>query len=117
MGDTQDWAEKSLGIASPARPYEATITAVETRMALDSGPSQEVEAGLYLPDVNPDGWYRVAFQPVDGAQQQIQALFVPWEAPGTPAPPIDLKIQPVAADSAWLVELTVLPADAPVGAS
>lgn len=117
MGDTQEWAEKSLGTASPGRPYEATITAVESRLLLDGGPSQAVEAGLYLPELNPNGWYRVAFEPVDGAHQQVQAMFVPWEVPGTPAPAIDLRILPESDDSAWIVDLTVLPTGPPPAAS
>ena len=117
MGDTQDWAEKSLGTASPERPYEATMSAVESRLVLDGGPSKTVEAGLYLPELNPDGWYRVAFEPVDGAQQGVKAPFVPWEVPGNPAPAIDLRILPESDGSAWILDLTVLPTGPPPAAS
>ena len=112
MGDTQDWAERTLGIASPAQPYEATITAVETRMVTDSGPSPTLSAGLYLPTLHTEGWYVVAFTPQDGVEQDVSATFVPWDPPGTPQPPLPLRVRATAEDSAWTVEIS-LPASVP----
>lgn len=112
MGDTQDWAERTLGTASPGQPYEATITAVETRMVTDSGPSPKLSAGLYLPSLHTDGWYVVAFTPEDGVAQDVSATFVPWDPPATPQSPLPLRVLATAQDSAWTVEIA-LPALVP----
>jgi len=109
MGNTQDWAERTLGTASPGKPYEATITAVESRMLTDTGPSPELSAGLYLPSLRTDGWYSVSFTPEDGVDQQVSAKFVPWDPPGTPQAPVQLRVGSTTDGDAWNVSI-VLPA-------
>ncbi len=111
MGNTQDWAERTLGAASPGQPYEATITAVESRMVTDTGPSPELSAGLYLPALRTDGWYSVAFTPEEGVEQEVFATFVPWDPPGTPRAPVRLRVVSTPDGSAWNVSI-VLPAPA-----
>ena len=42
----------------------------------------------------------------------VSATFVPWDPPGTPQPPLPLRVRATAEDSAWTVEIS-LPASVP----
>ena len=88
------------------------VSMFDTRMVTDSGPSPTLSAGLYLPTLHTEGWYVVAFTPQDGVEQDVSATFVPWDPPGTPQPPLPLRVRATAEDSAWTVEIS-LPASVP----
>ena len=110
QGDTRDWAERTLGSASPDQPYIATISTVESRMAFDGGPPEQVRAGLYLPGYRKLGWYSLDLEPKDGAEQRVEAPFVGWDGYGPQAkgvPPLTVTIGAKSSGDSWELTLTV----------
>ena len=74
MGDTSDWAGKSMGTTAPGTPYVGSFQTTDTKMVFDSSPPNEVEAGLYLPSYNAKGYFRFRFSPIAGQQQQVKPI-------------------------------------------
>ncbi len=119
MGDTQDWAEKDLGIAAPGAPYRASVFATATKMIGDSSPPTDVRAGLYLPQFDDTGYYAIQLQPVAGETVTVAAPYVTydysWETSGKKRPtkdPLPLTITAGQGDKGWqlAVEVQIPPA-------
>lgn len=110
QGDTRDWAEKTLGNASPAQPYTARVSTVESRIAFDGGPPDQVRAGLYLPDYRKLGWYSLDLKPKNGIEQRVEAPFVAWDGYGPQAkgvPPLTVTIRAKSSGDSWDLATTV----------
>lgn len=109
-GSTRDWAERSLGTASPGVPYTATVTTVETRMVGSGGPASRVKAGLYLPDYRELGWYSLDLQPVEGTTSTVPAPFVAWDGYGPQAagvPALPMEVTATARGDVWELAVSV----------
>lgn len=110
MGDTADWAGKTMGTASPGSPYTGGFNTTDTKMVFDSSPPKEVGAGLYLPSYNSNGYFRFRFSPVAGQVQQVNPGFVPWAdfyPEGKSVVPPTLRIVSTPKDKGWSFAVTV----------
>lgn len=110
MGDTSDWAGKSMGTTAPGAPYVGSFQTTDTKMVFDSSPPNEVEAGLYLPSYNAKGYFRFRFSPIAGQQQQVKPGFAPWsdnypQGKSVVAP--ILRILSTPTDKGWSFEVVV----------
>lgn len=109
LGDTRDWATRSLGTASAESPYTGTVTSTETRVALDRGPAKRVRAGLFLPDYRGLGWYALELEPRDGVEQEVSAPLVAWDGYGPQtrgAPPLTVRVRSRADGDTWRLDVT-----------
>src|SRR5262245_58760690 len=68
MGYSEEWARKTMGTATSARPYSGTVSATATRWITDCcSLPPTVVAGLALPAIQKDGYFVVDIQPEKGS--------------------------------------------------
>ncbi|MEI2715842.1 MAG: hypothetical protein V9E98_02400 [Candidatus Nanopelagicales bacterium] len=103
---------ESIGVTTAGQPYSATVFTTDTKMIGDSSPPRTVSVGVYLPQLQGDGYYGVRLDPADGATVDYLAPFVSfnagYEAPGEKrktAPPLPMRITSVAGDNGWEIAI------------
>lgn len=106
VGDTRDWAERSLGTATEGQPYTQDLNTTGTKVIGDNSPPTRVTAGLYLPQINDSGYFAIAFDPVPGESVDYAAGFVPFSE--GQADPLPLILTAVTTDNGWDVDIEVL---------
>jgi hypothetical protein len=116
MGQSEEWARRTIGRTAPDAPFTTTITTTDTVMVGESGPKPRIGGGLYLPALERQGYFAVSLTAEDGATQEVQAPFVPFF--GFPADqprpsPLAVRATATAGDDGWRLALVVrLPAEA-----
>ena len=76
MGQSAEWAAKSMGTTSAGRPYTTSFKTATTKTVGDSSPAQQVDAGLAIPQYQPKGFFNIHVTPVDGKTLEVDAPFV-----------------------------------------
>ncbi len=111
MGDTRDWAEETMGPASPSQPYTTEVSNLSTKMFYDSSPPVSIRVGLYLPSVTETGYYAIGIEPVVAGTLTYDATFVPWysETPVDPLPPLPISMEIAAGPNGWVINMTPEP--------
>lgn len=109
MGESAEWAGKTMGQATPTAPYTTEVSALDTKMIFDSSLPRSVRVGLYLPSVTETGYYAVDLPTVAPGTVSLSAPFVAWYSP-TPVDP--LPAQPMTLEIAqgpngWVINITL----------
>lgn len=76
MGQSDEWARKSMGSTSPGYPYTTSFTTTGTKFVGDNSPSAQVTAGLSIPQFQAKGYFSIQLTPVDGQAVILQAPFI-----------------------------------------
>lgn len=108
MGESAEWAEKTMGPASPGQPYTTQVSNLSTKMFYDSSPPVSIRVGLYLPDVTDTGYYAIGIEPVVAGTLTYDATFVPWysETPVEPQPPLPIAMEIAEGPNGWVINMT-----------
>jgi hypothetical protein len=109
-GITEDWARRTIGKATPGAPYTGESSATDVKMVYDMSPPASVRAGVFVPGVEPDGYFILNINPVEGLEQATTLPYYSFYAPRAS----DDKILPLAARftgrsarKGWTIKLTV----------
>lgn len=109
MGYSRDWAGKTMGTSTPAKPYVTPYTSMRT-VAVGSGPRPpEVHLALSVPRISNDGYYLFGVQlPAEG-QRDAKASFVRWGEyfPEAGAPMIPLRYRAEEIANGWRIFVDV----------
>lgn len=109
MGQSAEWAGKTMGQAAPGQPYTTEVSNVTTKMIFDNSPPSSIQVGLYLPDVTDTGYYAISIPQVSAGSITHEAPFVAWYSP-TPVeqlPPLPVDLDFTAGPNGWIVNVTV----------
>jgi hypothetical protein len=113
LGDTRDWADRTLTEIAAGEAASGSVSSVETRLGGGGNPAKEVRAGIYLPGYREFGWYELSLSPKAG-EQQIQARFIAWDGYAPQA----IGVEPLAAlvtaradGKSWRLAVTITLAD------
>jgi hypothetical protein len=110
MGQSEEWARKTMGVSAPGAPFVGEYKSVETKMIFDSSPAKQVSVALWFPAYEKAGYFGFVLEPVDGAEQQTTLTFVPWNAPypeGAKVVPIPARVRSEARDGAWVLRIVL----------
>ena len=110
MGESEEWARKTIGTASPAAPFRTTASRTATVMVGESGPRPRVEGGLYVPALERRGYFALALDAVEGRAQEVNAPFVPFYDFPADAPkpaPLAIRATSEAGAEGWRIALRV----------
>ncbi|MEZ5185441.1 MAG: hypothetical protein R2720_06825 [Candidatus Nanopelagicales bacterium] len=109
MGESAEWAERTMGRAGPAQPYTTQIAVTDTKMIFDGSPPTSLRAGLYLPAVTTDGYFSVDLPAVAAGETTLRAPFIAWySAKPAASVPDSIPIAVVVAEGpdGWVVNMT-----------
>lgn len=109
MGQSAEWAEKTMGQAAPGSPYTTEVAALDTKFIGDNSPPASLSLGLYLPDRTDAGYYGLSMPTVTAGTSEMSLPFVAWysETPVAPQPPLQATVEVTAGPNGWLVNITV----------
>lgn len=108
MGQSAEWAQRTMGPAGPGAPYTVQIADTDSKMAFDMSPPSSIQVGLYLPAMTEEGYYSVTINDVTSGTVDFEAPFIPWfsESPVEPRPPLPMDLEIAAGDRGWVVTMT-----------
>lgn len=108
MGQSAEWAGKTMGPAAPGRPYTTEVSNLATKMIFDDSPPPSIQVGLYLPDRTDTGYYAISLPQVAAGSITYDAPFVAWysETPVEQLPPLPLQLDITAGPNGWIVNVT-----------
>ncbi len=111
MGESAEWAEKTMGPAAPGQPYTTQVSNLATKMFFDGSPATSLRVGLYLPAVTETGYYSISMEPVAAGTTTIEAPFIAWysETPVDPRPALPIAMEIAEGPNGWVVNLTPEP--------
>lgn len=108
MGDSAEWAEKTMGPAAPGSPYTTQVPALATKFFFDSSPPPSLNLGVYLPSVTEDGWFAIDLPAVIAGTMQLDSPFVQWySATPTSQTPTSqpMQVDITAGPNGWVVNI------------
>jgi len=108
MGQSAEWAGKTMGQAAPGQPYTTEVSNIATKMIFDDSPPPSIQVGLYLPDLTDTGYYAISLPQVSAGSISYDAAFVAWyfETPVEQLPPLPLSLDIAAGPNGWIVNVT-----------
>lgn len=108
MGDSAEWASRTMGPAAPGDPFTVQLADTDSKMALDNSPPSSIRVGLYLPEVTDAGYFSVIINEVTPGAVRYEAPFIAWysETPVEPRPALPVALEIAAGDQGWLVTMT-----------
>jgi hypothetical protein len=111
MGESAEWAEKTMGPAAPGQPYTTQVSNLATKMFFDGSLPTSLRVGLYLPAVTDTGYYSVSLEPVVAGPLTYEAPFIPWfsETPVEPRPPLQIAMEIAEGPNGWVINMTPEP--------
>lgn len=110
MGQSAEWAAKTLGTATSTAAYTATIHSTATKIVGDNSPPDQVEAGIALPQRTHNGYYALSVSPHDGQTTIVTAPFVAYYLQpdhSTPAGPLSVRVIAHQNGPNWKLDLEV----------
>lgn len=109
MGQSAEWAGKTMGRAAPGEPYTTEVSNLATKMIFDDSPPPSIQVGLYLPDVTQTGYYAISLPQVSAGSTTYDAPFVAWysENPVEQLQPLPLGLDITVGPNGWIVNVTV----------
>jgi hypothetical protein len=109
MGDSAEWAGRTMGVAAPGSPYTTQVFATDTKLILDNSPPGSVRVGLFLPQVTQTGYFAIDLPSVSEGAVELDAPFVAWYSEDPveqlPAQPLGLEI--VDGPDGWVITVDV----------
>jgi hypothetical protein len=107
MGYSEEWARRSIGPASSARPYRATVSSTAAKTIFDSSPPDRVEVGLAIPSLEGRGYFLVTLQPKLAPEAIVQASYCRYDAyfPDAGAPTLPVRYQATPSADGWRLRL------------
>jgi len=111
MGESAEWAEKTMGPAAPGAPYTTQVSNLTTKMIFDNSLAPSIRVGLYLPAVTQEGYYAIGMNSVVAGSQTYEAPFIPWfsETPVDPRPPLPIAMEISEGPNGWVINMTPEP--------
>jgi hypothetical protein len=111
MGQSAEWARRTMGVARPGAPYVGRVSSTAAKMIYDHSPPAQLEVGLALPAYESRGYFLLSLPPSTDQEHKASAPFIPYGAyfadPGSPAPPLPLRVRTTAARKGWRLHVTV----------
>jgi hypothetical protein len=109
MGESAEWAEKTMAEAAPGSPYTTQVPALDTKFVGDDSPPTSLRVGVYLPDRTPTGYYSLILNDVVAGSVEAELPFVAWYSPDPvpPQPPLPVTLDIAPGPNGWLVNITV----------
>lgn len=109
-GYSEEWARRTMGVASALTPYVATVFATAAKMAWDSSLPPRVVAGLTVPAIEKNGYFVIDVNVVRGTAEAAALPFAPWGAyfpEGNQVASLPVRYQGEPGDKGWRIKLTV----------
>lgn len=110
MGESAEWAQRTMGVAGPGRPYTTQMAVTDTKMIFDGSPPSSLRVGLYLPSVTTNGYFSVDLPDPAPGTLVLRAPFVAWFSAepaesGTEDVPVALVV--AEGPAGWVVNMTL----------
>jgi hypothetical protein len=113
---TEEWVRQFAGKTTSAKRYVGETSSTDMKF-MDFSPPKDLDAGVFLPSLRPEGYYILKVQPVSGTEQKTE---LKWESffartkEDDAVPPLPAHYKSQASRKGWIVELTLdVPADYP----
>ena len=109
-GMSEEWARKTIGTTAPGALYTGEAFATATRMIYDTSPPPPITAGVYLPALQKDGYFRLDITPVEGPEQATTLTYYAFQAPAPEAgkiPPVPARFTSKAGEKGWTIHLAL----------
>ena len=110
-GQSEEWARRTMGVASPATPYTGTVCATDTKTFFDSSLPERVEMGLAVPAYESTGYFIVSLQPVPGEDQRVTASFARYGSyfarADSKVVPLPLRVRSGKGKEGWQIDMTI----------
>jgi hypothetical protein len=110
MGYSEEWARRTMGVATATKPYVGTVGDTATKWAWDSSLPPSVVAGLAVPAVEKNGYFVVDISPVRGTAKTAALAFAPYGSyfpEGNTVAPLAVRYEGEPAGKGWRIRLTV----------
>jgi hypothetical protein len=111
MGQSSDWARRTMGTAGPEAPHVGHVSSTAARMIFDDSLPDRLTVSLAVPAYEPDGYFVLQLAPPPVEPQPMAAPFVPYGASfaegGSARMPLPLRVQSERADRGWKVRITI----------
>lgn len=109
-GYSEDWARRTIGTTEPGKPYNGKAWGTDTKMFYDRTPSATVDAGVFVPSLESNGYFVLQIRPVSGTEQTTllnYASFGVMTAEEDTIAPLPARFSSEAASKGWTIHLIV----------
>lgn len=109
MGQSAEWAQKTMGEGAPGSPYTTEVFSTDTKMVGDDSPPTSLSLGIYLPDRTDAGYFALSLPSVQEGSSAMSLPFVAWysEEPVDPQPALPARVEVAAGPDGWLVNVNI----------
>ncbi len=108
MGQSAEWARRTIGPTSPTAPYRCEYGTVDTVVAGARRP-ERVELALFVPALEARGFFVVKLEPKRRPEGEVSASFAPWGEyfPAAQAPRLAIRYAALPGPKGWRLALVV----------
>jgi hypothetical protein len=110
MGYSEEWARRTMGVATAAAPYSGEVTTMPTKWIWDSTLPPRVVAGLAVPGIERNGYFVMDIEAARGPARKATLPFAPYGEyfpEGNQVTPLPVRIESEPAGKGWRIRLTV----------
>jgi hypothetical protein len=118
MGQSAEWARRTMGTATPGGPYIGQVSSTAAKMIFDDSLPERLTVALAVPAYEPNGYFLLQLAPPSAEETTVAAPFVPYGAyfseGGTTTAPLPMRVRGETEAKGWKVRVTIdVPAAAP----
>lgn len=108
MGRSAEWAERTLGTASPGAPWRTTFSTVDTVTVGVARPAK-VDLWLYLPALDRRGFFFLHVEPAARPDGEAAIAFAPFgdSFPAGEVPQLTVRWDAAPKEKGWRIGLTL----------
>lgn len=109
MGYSREWAERAIGVSTPAQPYSGKVSSTATVTLLNHPLPPRLDIAFELPEVSADGYYLMSVDLPAESGRDGKAAFVHFDEyfPEANAPTLSVKYVSSPLNKGWRVRLDV----------
>ncbi|HEV8578388.1 MAG TPA: hypothetical protein VGX68_04840 [Thermoanaerobaculia bacterium] len=111
MGYSADWAQRSMGSASPGRPYSTSLSTTGTATIASSSLPQRVSLSIAVPGLSEEGYFLFEAELPAEQERRGTASFVRYGSyfPDAGAPSLQIRYRSTAEPQGWRIDVTLTP--------
>ncbi|MCC7044937.1 MAG: hypothetical protein IT183_13820 [Acidobacteria bacterium] len=111
MGQSAEWARRTMGTAGPDTPHVGQVSSTTARMIFDNSLPERVTISLAVPAYEPGGYFVLQLAPPVSEERVVAAPFVPYGASfaegGSGVMPLPLRVLSEKDETGWRVRVTI----------
>jgi hypothetical protein len=111
MGQSAEWAQRTMGTTRPDAPYVGRVSSTTAKMIFDHSLPERITISLAVPVYEPDGYFVLELAPPTSEERVVAAPFVPYGASfaegGSGVMPLRLRVRSEKDEAGWSVRVTI----------